>query len=305
MKRRRFVIGFVACAACACAAAPILFARMQSASQKSATNTDEVEPIPNWSDPAFANLRYDVVSVKPHKKDDGSTNGTTLGTRSDPDGFSAAFPVAGLIYNAWYTPHYRVSGASSWMNSEMYDVEARMSPETIEALQKLTPIQRYLARQHMLQVLLEDRFKVVVHVEAHEIPAYDLVVAKNGPKLKLATGANPNPNGRPLRQSISGSTEEFVGRGQDMLGLARAIEGQTDRPVNDKTGLTDKYDFDLQFTPDKFLIAADASGDAAPQKIDAPSITRALEDQLGLRLVPGHRMVNDIIIDHAERPTAN
>jgi uncharacterized protein (TIGR03435 family) len=301
MKWKSLLVWAIACALI-CVSAPMLFARAQSAAQNSAATNDEIEPIPNWSDPAFANLVYDVVSIKPHK-DDGVTNGSTLGTRDNPDGFSAAFPVAGLIYTAWYTPHYRVSGASGWMNSEMYEVEAKMSPETIEALQKLTPQQRYLARQHMLQVLLHDRFKAVVHVEARQIPAYDLVVAKNGPKFKASPG--PIPEGYPLKQNVSDTTYELHGHGANMFTLAIAVSNQTDRPVEDKTGLTEKYDFDLQFTPDKFLMAADADGNAAPQKFNAPPIARALEEQLGLRLAPGHKMVNDIVIDHVERPTAN
>jgi uncharacterized protein (TIGR03435 family) len=254
-----------------------------------------------WDDPSLAGFVYDVVSIKPYKNG-GVTNGTNLGTMDTPDGFSAAFPVAGLIYTAWYTPKYRIVGAFGWMNSENYDVKAKMSPETLEAFQKLSPKMKYAATQHMLQVLLKDRFKAIVHVEPRKIPAYDLVIGKNGPKLSQA--AELVQGGSNIRITPSDTTYELIGRGALLRSLAVTLSNEVDRPVIDKTGLTGAYDFNLDYTPQKILMAADG-GDSAPLKATGPPIEKAIEAQLGLKLVPSHTMVNDIVIDHVERPTPN
>ncbi len=254
-----------------------------------------------WDDPSLVGFVYDVVSIKPYKNG-GVTDGTNLGTMDTPDGFSAAFPLAGLIYAAWYTPKHRIVGASGWMNSENYEVKAKMSPETLEAFQKLSPKMKYAARQHMLQALLMDRFKARVHVEAREIPAYDLVIGKNGPKLSQAAELN---QGRSIiRITPSDTTYELMGRGALLRSLAITLSNEVDRPVIDKTGLTGPYNFSLEYTPRTILMAADGE-DAAPQKTTAPPIEKAIEAQLGLKLVPGRTTVNDIVIDHVERPTAN
>lgn len=286
----------------------------QNPSQVSTQGADQVSAISSapscaqnqtaqwpWDDPSLGGFVYDVVSIKPYKND-GVTDGTNLGTMNTPDGFSAAFPVAGLIYTAWYTPEYRIVGASGWMNSENYEIKAKMSPETLEAFQKLSPRMKYAARQHMLQALLMDRFRARVHVEVREIPAYDLVTGKNGPKLSQA--ARPDQTGRTIHITPSDTTYELTGRGALFGSLAIYLSDEVDRPVIDKTGLTGAYDFDLEYTPHKILMAADV-GVSAPLKTTAPPIEKAIEAQLGLRLVPSHTTVNDIVIDHVERPTAN
>jgi len=77
-----------------------------------------------------------------------------------------------------------------------------------------------------------------------------------------------------------------------------------DRPVLDATGLTKRFDFDVTFAPD----GAQFGGRALPPSTDgsaAPSLFTAIQDQMGLKLEAVKALTNTIVIDHAERPSAN
>jgi uncharacterized protein (TIGR03435 family) len=299
IRRLVFAVAF----SVACASPPIALAETggQQAPQGTVPSAARREPLPNWSDPEFAPFVYSVVSIKPFKGD--PKDGRALGTRSTPDGFSAAFPVGGLIYTAWYTPHYRLVGSSGWMETEFYDVEAKMDPDVFEAFQKLSHEKQKVAREHMLQVLLQERFKVVVHVEQRDIPNYDLVVAKNGPKLNAAVV--PTTAASEIKKSVSGSAQTFDYRSEPVGLLTGLLTAETGRPVNDKTGLAGLYDFSLKYTPKNLSPDAQPLGDSALIVETAPTIERAIQEQLGLKLVPTTGLVNDIVIDHVERPTGN
>ena len=274
----------------------------QSSAQSSAASPGQFETLPDWSDPEFAKFVYSVVSIKPFKTDDNT--GRTLGTSSSPDSYTAAFPVQGLIYEAYKTDHYQiVGGTGGGVFSDLYLVEAKMDPEIMEALQKLPPEKRHIARQHMLQVLLKEYFKVVVRTEIREVPAYDLVIAKKGFKLKQVADAGPLL--RDFKWSTEGTTQTVSAKGQPVSALLSLIRADTDRSAYDKTGLTGVYDFALKFTPKKFLMDTPSAEDSAPVQQNAPSIEKALEEQLGLRLQPTTGSMEFIIIDHAERPNMN
>ena len=96
-----------------------------------------------------------------------------------------------------------ISGAPGWLDSETYDVDAKVSSADLAALDKLDEKQR----MRMLQPVLAERFQLKVHRAPKEIPVYALVIAKNGPKLHQAKpgdtyadgikGPDGKPSGRP------------------------------------------------------------------------------------------------------------
>lgn len=90
----------------------------QTSAQSSAASPGQFETLPDWSDPEFAKFVYSVVSIKPFKENDTGVM-SSLGTQWTPDGYIAAFPVHGLIYEAYKTDHYKVVGGSGWIISEM------------------------------------------------------------------------------------------------------------------------------------------------------------------------------------------
>jgi uncharacterized protein (TIGR03435 family) len=275
--------------------------KAQNPAQRGANSPTQTETLPDWSAPELAKFVYSVVSIKPFKGDDNG--GRSLGDQNTADGYIAAFPVQGLIYTAYKTDHYRIVGGTGWIQSEMYVVEAKMEPDVMEALQKLPQQTRRIARQHMLQVLLRDYFKVVVRTEIRDVPAYDLVIAKKGSKLTAAVDKDPAHDD--FKRSTEGTMQLFNVKGEPVNVILGLLEAETGRPVADKTGLTGVYDFALKYTPKQYLMDGPRPEDSAPLPQTAPPIEKALEDQLGLKLVSTTGQMEFILIDHAERPIGN
>jgi len=94
-------------------------------------------------------------------------------------------------------------------------------------------------------------------------------------------------------------------KGESVSSLLGLLEAETGRPVYDKTGLTGAYDFALKYTPKRYLMDSQPAGDSAPLPQTAPPIEKAIEDQLGLKLVSTKGSMEFIIIDSAERPSGN
>ena len=168
----------------------------------------------------------------------------------------------------------------------------------------------------MLQALLAGRFKMKVHRELRQVPNYELVVAKGGPKLKQ--GVDPNgpkdKDGKPMTVSVMRGPGSFQMQQFTMEGLAGFLGEPfvgTGRIVKDKTGLTGKYSFTLNFAMQGNPTgppggAAPVAPAAPPGAEDSqPSIFTALQEQLGLKLQPGTGTIDVVVIDHVERPAAN
>jgi uncharacterized protein (TIGR03435 family) len=147
----------------------------------------------------------------------------------------------------------------------------------------------------MLQQLLIDRFKLKVHREPRERDVYELLVAKNGPKLKPS-----------LPDASTTKSVHFLGRNYeiaipkaamgDLADALMSVGGGTDRPVLDKTGLTGNYDLKATFTP-----LNDTSRNADPNDISIFAAVQAL----GLRLEARKAMVEVVVVDHIEKPSEN
>jgi uncharacterized protein (TIGR03435 family) len=214
----------------------------------------------------------------------------------------------GLIFQAFDIQNYQLS-APDWMQSARFNVSAKIPEGTTKEQFRL-----------MLRNLLVDRFSLKFHFEKKETQAYDLVVAKNGPKLKESEGA-PDPDESVKRQPGGSKIDAdgfpvlppgrvpmtiVLGGGhvtvrhveETMERLAGTLSGQVHHPVTDATGLKGKYDFDLNYITDS----------AAPSTIEdaGPNIFRALQEQLGLKLEAKKTMVDILVVDHIEKsPTEN
>jgi uncharacterized protein (TIGR03435 family) len=201
-----------------------------------------------------------------------------------------------------------VSGGPSWVDSDRYDIVA----EVPDRFTSGPP--NYDEQMSMLRALLLDRFHLTTHRENKEFPVYTLTIAKGGAKLRgstIAPGADPKtipacmgaPNPRvtdptclaPLTFIAFPDAVRLPARGTTMASLAEVLQRAVfDRAVIDKTGLTGRYDFDLEFAPDE-----SQSGDSKPR------IFEALQQQLGLRLEATRGPVNTLVIDQVERPSEN
>lgn len=195
-----------------------------------------------------------------------------------------------------------IPGAPKWIRSEWYDIRARLSDSDIKTLAKLTSQERDAFHRQLLQSILAERFKLKAHLVSKDSLAYELVVAKSGPKnLKHAS-----PSESPHVDWVDAGYGQYHGVPLDALVML--LKMQEDCPVVDKTGLTGNYDFELKWdrNPETMPPAGTSTVPAAPSEdASRPSIFTALLEQLGLKLVPIRAPLDSIVIDYIEKPSPN
>jgi bla regulator protein BlaR1 len=256
---------------------------------------------------------FESASIKPHK----SSGAVEMSRVSfTPYGFTATnVTLQTLIRDVYRVQESQIAGPADLLNSDRYDIEARMEKSVADELRKLDPYQSLPERQRMLQSLLADRFKLTLHRESKELPVYALAIAENGPKLQEAqpgdTYANgiKGPNGRPGGPgNIRIGRDTLTGQALSMADFVRALSDQLGRPVLDKTGLTGRYDLNLQWTPDDSqlpMFKATGTPSASQSAASGSSLFTTMQDQLGLKLESQDSPVEILVIDHVEKPSEN
>jgi uncharacterized protein (TIGR03435 family) len=231
--------------------------------------------------PDSRKLQFEVASFKP------SAQGQVGGQISPRPG-NKTYAGTNMTLRAYMSVAYQVRdsqivGGPAWMEKDPFDMEAQAEkPSTPEELHT------------MLQHLIEDRFQMKFHRETREQAGFALVVDKGGPKL---TDHDPQDHVYgPMRGVGPG---KFAGTNADMHLLALNLSRMLDRPVVDKTGLTARYDFTIQFP------LPDRDGAAPPGPPDYSMVSTALRENIGLRLDPYKAPAEYIVIDHIEKLTAN
>ena len=288
-------------------AVPIVFG-VAVAARVVAQNTLPHTASASVGDPKFAVFTFDVASIK--LRTDNAQQYSWVPT---PDGFSAKnAPLASLISWAFLSGDYdQLSGATGWISSERYDVDAKFDPAVVDALQKLGPADRLMAVKHALQLLLKDRAQLAVRVTAKEVPAFDLVIGKSGTTLKDAPDPNELGHG-----STSYSTEDglqrMTGKAVPIRDLVVRLSMASGRPVVDKTGLTGVYNFSLLSIPQRMgagtaIVGGNTAGAGPAVATDpsGPTLQEVAEEKLGLKLVPSRGQIHVLVIDHIERPSGN
>jgi uncharacterized protein (TIGR03435 family) len=236
--------------------------------------------------PASKPLAFDVASIRSNPKEQYH------GVMFTPDGARAVgISLRNLLYNAYNQQHdFLWSGIPSWADSEHYDLVAKFNPDDFKDLTD---------EQHrtMLQALLADRFKLVLHHETKILPHYALMVAKGGPKMQETAPENIKLEDNRLFCHAGLS----VFKQCTMAEFAYIVSWfGTNASVEDHTGLTARYDFTLNWAPPSATTPnTTGSPDASPDIFDA------LPEQLGLKLEPIKGPVPVLVIDHIERPTEN
>jgi bla regulator protein BlaR1 len=255
--------------------------------------------------PGFAQLTFEVASIKPANPD---APGSSINFRPGGGLNMTNVPLRAMITFAYDVRDFQISGGPGWVGTERFDVMARpdrAAADGLEDLAKMTDDQRKTVRDQIaerLRALLADRFQLVVHKEVKEQPIYALILAKNG--LKLQENKEPGP-----RQGMSMNRGRLQGMAAPMEMLGQVLSNTMGRPVLDKTGLTGKYDFVLEWTPEPGADArAQGFGDGITAPAPAPggpTIFTALQEQLGLRLDAQKGPVQIIVIDRVEKPSKN
>jgi uncharacterized protein (TIGR03435 family) len=264
------------------------------------------------AEPAYVpSLTFDVASIRESKPEGTYMVGGLNPAHSSMVRFSN-MDVSNLLAVAYGVQRAQILKLPDWASGyrgPFFNLEAKSDHSVDEQLAKLSDEQAKLEKQHMLQMLLADRFQLRVHWGAKEGSIYELIVAKSGPKLHPGGSRPPTPEELrtfddkkipPMHLRDSSMTGlDYVGHSCSMDSLAQWLSGSIDgSPVINKTGLTGTYDFDLKYRGYSF---DDASDD--------PSVSRplmeALPEQLGLKLQPAKGEKQFLVIDHIERPSAN
>lgn len=285
-------------------------------------------------------LEFEVASIKPSVMPSGRgviRIGPPGGPGSaDPGRVNYTFStIRDLMVNAYEVKRYQVSGGPNWLDSERFDIVAKV-PEGATKEQVRV----------MLQNLLAERFKLALHRETKELPIYALAVSGKGPRLKPSTAEEmssppplpPPPGKGGLKIGSDGCPETppmpagrtgnfmimtptgacMISNGQTLEGLATQLSNQFDRPVIDQTGLKGKYDFKLRYDPSSTpggrggpMMGAMMKDGGPPDHMASdedqpPSIFNALQEQLGLKLEAKRGSVELLVIEHVEKtPSEN
>ncbi len=271
-----------------------------------------IVPDKNETVPAF-----EVSTVKPSSKDLGRSYHSSV--RWNNSSYSTEnMTLRNLIrsaFNANSAP--QLTGGSDALLDARWDINAKIAEDDYVQLQKLPSDDRFRVLRLMVQALLADRFGLKVHIETRELPVFDLVVDKAGSKLHpaaplpaapSATDAPASSSSTPAKPREGSSTNTSRDHGtmtatsQTLANLAAMLGRQPEldgRIVIDKTGLTGKYDWTLEWHPLN-MNATDTDTDAT-----GPSLFSALKSQLGLHLESFKGPVQIVVVDAVSSPTPN
>jgi len=271
---------------------------------------------------ASQSLEFEVASVKLAAPQMG---GTFVGVRGGPgtqDSTRITYvneSLRNLLTEAYAVRDYQVSGPD-WIDAQRFDIVAKVAEGATKDQVRV-----------MLQTLLANRFKAVLHHETRDFPIFELTVAKSGSKLKpsssvppVATdGKGPNPIGSDgFPQLPSGATgmmgamhngvNRLIAGKQTLEALAKVLENEVGTRVVDRTGLTGTYDFNLDYVRDQgraigqFRGLPPGTAPAADDSGGAPALSTALQEQLGLKLEKAKGPLDVIVVDTANKtPTDN
>jgi len=182
-----------------------------------------------------------------------------------------------LIKWAYDVKDYQISGPSwlgspGWLGGDLarYEVQAKAPADTPVATLRL-----------MLQKLLADRFKLVIHRETREVPAYQMIVTR------LEVHKSEDADGE-SGVSPGGASINLVNTTMEQL--ADLLSGPLKTPVVDRTGVEGRFDFPIRLEkgdPDEAFVSA-------------------LREQFGLKLEKTKTQLAMLIVDSAEKqPTEN
>jgi uncharacterized protein (TIGR03435 family) len=286
--------------------------------------------------------KFEVVSIKPSGPGSFPSSGGTDGDRFVMQNTT----VKVLLQVAYRTLSPggadvllradQVLGGPAWIDSDRFDVEAKIGCKG--------GIASDVEIKLMVQSMLEDRFQLKAHYEKRDLPVYDLVAAKGGPKMKMSqdqtravfpaefttlppcakppaetAAVRPAIDSRAIPRGIllvtrSSSIVMMTGMAVPIADLVNLLQGQAGRLVVDKTGMKELFDIKLSFSKESSRqpvadvaqnSPSQAGGDRAMTDSNLPDLFTAIREQLGLTLESTKGMLNVLVIDSVQRPAEN
>ena len=246
---------------------------------------------------------FEVVSVKPNEPDDRlrvndwqPVTGRLVLRNLTP---KVMLTVAYANTATLFLPDERLIGVPDWADKERFTIEA-VAGRSVTAAEM----------QRMLRRVLVDRFGLRVHLEQREQSSYRLVTARPdrrlGPNLKPADADNCKDSRRPRGGTEAWGPQPLICTTIDLLVLD--LSERLGRPVLNQTGLTGLYDGTLSYAPSAEELAVIyqlTPSELPPAALAGPSLTTALQEQLGLKLESTRAAIDVLVVDSLDRPTPN
>jgi len=269
-------------------------------------------------------LNFEVASVKPNKSNDPPISNFPLGPGDVYVRNGGLFSASGYPLITYIAFAYKLIGNQAqfvipqlpgWATAERFDIQARAAGDPGKDQMRL-----------MMRSLLAERFKLAIRYEDREVPVFAFVLAKSektGPQLRPHLDTTPCPTERasmstpdvdhgfplfcngiyPLPPSTPGRIR--LGARNVTIGFiadSLSAGANVGRPIIDQTGLTGRFDFNLEWIPDRESLPP---GVELPPDSSGPSFAEALQEQMGIRMQPQKHTMNVLVIDHVEHPSAN
>jgi len=265
-------------------------------------------------------LQFEVASVKPNHSNAQPNSNFPLGPGDVYVRNGGYFNATGFPLTLYLAFAYKLIGNQAqyvspqlpeWAKSERFDIQARAASDPGKD-----------GMRQMMQALLADRFQLATHYEEREVPVLAFVLAKSGktgPHLRQHTNDSPCPTEQPtaetpfledglpafcngifpLPASVHGRLR-FGARNVTIGFIADTFSAGTGlgRPMIDRTGLSGKFDFTLEWAPER------RGADVPPDSADL-TFEEALREQLGIRLQSQKGPMRVLVVDHVERPSGN
>ncbi len=226
-----------------------------------------------------------VASIKP-------ASGAPGGFWITPGLFRAINVTARFLIAIGYgLQTWQITGGPGWLDSDRFDVEARLENEHADKGRESS----------MIKALLADRFLLVLHPDTDDASIYALEVGVNGPnRLNLKSSEASE------KLSMDFRAASLNGTAVPIKLFASLIATRLGRNVIDRTQLTGQYDIHLKWTPDAAL-ARPSEAATLPEPIDSsgPSLLTAIQEQLGLILRSVRGPSGFLVVDRVEKPSAN
>ena len=262
---------------------------------------------------------FEVASVRKSQPPAGSMR-INLGSRQG-DRWLAQNATLRLLLRSAYATQFsmdgQIVGGPPWIDTDRFDVEATMASGTSNEDMRV-----------MIRALLVDRFQLKVHTERRDLPVFALTVARGDGKpdgqmrpvavdcdaVRAARTKGEKPASGPAGAQVACSTSMMLGpatrietSGMNMASLAQTLSTASGRPVFDRTGLSGWFAFTLRFAtePGATTPAGGPPQGLSPDPVDAPSLSAALQDQLGLRIESRREPVEVLVVESASQPGDN
>jgi uncharacterized protein (TIGR03435 family) len=200
-----------------------------------------------------------------------------------------------LIQFAYDMPASQILGGPAWLDSAMFDIDAKSDASVDAELHAMSSADARQRKRLMVQALLADRFQLAAHQETRQLPVFNLVLAKGGPKFQPS-----EVNGTTI--DTSRSRLHIAGSDDTLAIFARELAQVLGRVVINQTGLTGRFDLALRWQPDN---APPPTLNGAPDPNAPPDLFTAIQEQLGLKLESGRGPVPVLVVERVAMPTPN